>query len=95
MEFDLSIFEKQKENNEILRAKYEKLANIEKGLHNSPGYRRITQNKIGKAVGISDSMISKWLKNERELSVETILRMAEVLLIEEGLLNLRIENAGK
>ena len=90
MEFDFSIFEKENELNETLRFKYEKLQQEERTLNGGSG-RRITQVKIAKQVGISDSMISRWLKKERYLSRDIITKMAETLLIEEGLLNLRKE----
>ena len=92
MEFDLSVFEKQNEMNEIAREKYVRLVEKEKALKNRIGERRITQVKIAAQVGISDSMISFWLKKERELGIASVMKMLDTLLNEEALLNLRIES---
>lgn len=90
MEFDFSVFEKQKQYNEILRAKYEALVEEEKGIVGGSG-RRITLKKMGQQVGVSESMISRWLKGDRELNSEAIVKMADVLLNEKALLEMKKE----
>jgi len=71
--------------NEYLREKYNRLVAKEKEMVGGHG-RRLTQNKLGARMGISDSYISFWLKKQREFDFEILERVAAVLLEEEALL---------
>lgn len=88
MTLDFSFIQKKLETSEILRMKYAKLEKQEKEQFGNVG-RRITQKKIAKRVGCSDSMVSKWLSGERDLAIELLENMAQVLLEEEILLSMK------
>ena len=45
-------------------------------------HRRITQAKLAAALGVSQVMVSKWVRGERKPKLETALRIAGALKAE-------------